>query len=153
MSGRSVDVPRQALERPCVQDELVGGPCGWFEGCAYHCFRFCSGANCAPDPHPQKVKAELKTWLTTVEKAMCRQPLLDATADVLATYILGALDFPLWVRRTPEDREPVLDLPWRFLQYDDRHSSPGIDGPVDHDVFAADAQSFAQWAEQKPSIE
>lgn len=102
--------------------------------------------NCAPDPDPDKVRAELKVWLDAVERATGRRPLVYATSDVLAEYFLGSdLDVSLWVRATPEDPEPVLDLPWVFFQYDDQHAIAGIDGAVDHDVFVGDEAAFGRW--------
>ncbi len=99
--------------------------------------------NCATDPDPEKVRAELRNWLVTVEAATGKRPMVYATSDVLADYFLGSeLDYPLWVRATPEDPEPVLQLPWKFLQYDDQHAIDGIDTTVDRDVFSGDEAAF-----------
>lgn len=107
--------------------------------------------NCPPDPDPDKVRAELRIWLETVEAATGRRPIVYATSDVLADYFLGSdLDYPLWVRATPEDPEPVLELPWTFLQYDDQHEIAGIVGAVDHDVFASDDAAFAALQTPRP---
>jgi GH25 family lysozyme M1 (1,4-beta-N-acetylmuramidase) len=63
---------------------------------------------------------------------------------VLEDYFLHREpSWPLWVRRTPEDPEPVLELPWQFLQYDDQHLVDGIEGEVDHDVFQGDEAALA----------
>jgi lysozyme len=133
---------------------------------AYHYFSFCSPAedqarnflavlprsrdalppavdvehllNCAPDPDPGKVRADLRRFLEIVERATGKKPVLYATADVLSEYVLGHLDVPLWVRSTPEDPEPVLQLKWRVWQYDDQSAVPGIEGPVDHDYLEAE---------------
>lgn len=101
--------------------------------------------NCAPDPDVSKVRADLRLWLTTVEAATGKRPTVYATIDVLREFFLGSdLDYPLWVRHTPEDPEDVLGLPWRFLQYDDQHGLAGLKGTVDRDVFAGDAAVFAK---------
>jgi lysozyme len=135
---------------------------------AYHYFSFCSGAaaqarlflsvvpraadalpavldvehllNCAPAPDVDKVRASLRLWLTRVERATGKRPIVYATADVLNEFFLGSdLDYPLWVRATPEDPEPVLQLPWLIWQYDDQHTLSGLAGTVDRDVFTGDA--------------
>ena len=99
--------------------------------------------NCPPDPDPEKVRADLRVWLDTVQRATGRQPIVYATSDVLADYFLDAIDVPLWVRHTPEDPEEVLHLPWTFWQYDDQHTMPGIDTTVDRDVYTGSEAELA----------
>ena len=101
--------------------------------------------NCAPDSDPAKERAELKLWLCAVEAATGKKPIIYATADILADYFAGGgLDYPLWVRHTPEDPEPVLALSWKILQYDDQRSIDGIDTTVDRDLFGGDEAAFAE---------
>ena len=103
--------------------------------------------NCAPDSDVSKVRADLRLWLTVVEQATGKRPTVYATSDVLREFLLGSdLDYPLFVRHTPEDPEDVLALPWRFLQYDDQHALAGLTGTVDRDVFAGDAAALAKVA-------
>jgi GH25 family lysozyme M1 (1,4-beta-N-acetylmuramidase) len=100
---------------------------------------------CPPDPDFAKQRAALKLWLSAVEAATGHKPIGYATAGILADYFVGSdLDYPLWVRHTPEDPEPVLSLEWKVLQYDDQHRISGIKTTVDRDLFSGDEAAFSE---------
>lgn len=101
--------------------------------------------NCPPDPDFAKQRASLKLWLSAVEAATGHKPIVHATAGILADYFVGSdLDYPIWVRHTPEDPEPVLSLEWKVLQYDDQHRISGIKTTVDRDLLSGDEAAFSK---------
>ncbi len=131
---------------------------------AYHFFTFCSpGAAQAehflraapPDPEAlppvadvefvgnctsygdlARVRAELAVFLTTVERAWRRKPILYLTPDSLDRVIGDGLrGHPVWIRSVFS--EPPLDAyrGWVIWQFSETGRIPGISGPVDRNVL------------------
>lgn len=69
-------------------------------------------------------------WLKKVEAQTGSRVVVYSTPDAV-TALLQGIERPLWIRsiaREPSD-------PWRFWQFDPSGRVPGIEGPVDLDVF------------------
>ncbi|MDP1824356.1 MAG: GH25 family lysozyme [Archangium sp.] len=89
--------------------------------------------NCRDRPSREVVRENLEQWLSLVEQALGRRPVIYSTPDAAAEF-LGGLPHVLWLRQLPGEPQ----RPWAFWQFDPSGSIPGIAGPVDLDVFAGD---------------
>lgn len=89
--------------------------------------------NCRTPPPPAEIRQQLERWLSDVELATGSQVVVYTTPDA-AAQLLGGLDRRLWIRSIA--RPPTG--PWAFWQFDPAGRVPGIDGPVDLDVFSGD---------------
>ncbi len=89
--------------------------------------------NCRTPPPPGDVRQQLERWLSDVELATGSQVVVYTTPDA-AAEILRGLDRQLWIRSIA--RPPTG--PWAFWQFDPAGRVPGIEGPVDLDVFSED---------------
>lgn len=89
--------------------------------------------NCRDAPGREVVRAHLEQWLTLVERAAGRRPVIYSTQDA-ADEFLDGLPHALWLREIPG--EPKRS--WALWQFDPSGSVPGIEGAVDLDVFAGD---------------
>ncbi|WP_200949783.1 MULTISPECIES: GH25 family lysozyme [unclassified Lysobacter] len=101
------------------------------------------GGNCGRSPDGVQLRRELDTYLALVEAAYGRPVLLYVTPEFFAAHRLDLPARALWRRRIV--RAPDASARWTLWQYHNRGSVPGIDGPVDLNVFAGDAAAFAQW--------
>ena len=86
--------------------------------------------NCRNPPEPSLVRLELEKWLTLVERAHGRRPIIYSTPDAASAF-LAQLPHPIWMRVM--SREPEGD--WTFWQHDAAGTVPGVSGAVDLDVF------------------
>ncbi len=86
--------------------------------------------NCRQPPAPQVIREQLNVWLEKVESETGARVVVYSTPDAV-TALLPGIGRPLWVRSIA--REP--GEPWRFWQFDPSGRVPGIEGPVDLDVF------------------
>lgn len=96
-------------------------------------------------PKAEDVEAELRAYLSRVEQAYDRKPVIYATMEAWELYIRGRFDeYPLWIRNIL--REPVLqsgaengqEQSWTFWQYTDRGRLKGYAGEevfIDLNVF------------------
>jgi lysozyme len=101
-------------------------------------------------------------WLNAVEQALGVRPLIycslnfirdtleDPSVDV---SILGT--YPLWIARwrVPPGQPPQIPSIWRdwaFWQYSDNTTVPGINGPVDGDVYHGTLGSLRNLKRRKP---
>lgn len=86
--------------------------------------------NCREPPAPHLVREQLNVWIERVERQTGSRVVVYSTPDAVAALLQG-IERPLWVRSI--GREPTE--PWRFWQFDPSGRVPGIEGPVDLDVF------------------
>lgn len=86
--------------------------------------------NCREPPAPNVIREQLNVWLEKVEGQTGSRVVIYSTPDAV-TALLQGIDRPLWIRSIA--REPAD--PWRFWQFDPSGRVPGIEGPVDLDVF------------------
>lgn len=94
--------------------------------------------NCRAPPADAVIRRELEAWLALVEAELGRA-VIYTTADADAA-LLGGLDRARWLRSIPG--EPGAG--WRFWQFDPAGAVPGVDGPVDLDVFAGSLEELAR---------
>jgi lysozyme len=102
------------------------------------------GGNCATRPGVDAFATELTAFLKAVADRHGRPPVLYTTYDFLGDYLAGRFaDSGLWIRDVIWRPGRPGGRPWLFWQHHDRGSVPGIDGPVDLNVFAGDREAFA----------
>lgn len=114
-----------------------------------------------PIPRPQRLGLVLR-WLAAVEQAFGVRPLIycslnfirdtleDPSVDV---RVLGS--YPLWIARwrVPPGQPPQIPSIWRdwtFWQYADNTVVPGINGPVDGDVYHGNLASLRNLKRRRP---
>lgn len=91
------------------------------------------GGNCRAMPAAEIVRRDLRIFLDTVEAEVGRKPIIYTTPEAHETFIERAgFEHPLWIRGLYF--EPSEEG-WVFWQYDARGEVPGIEGPVDLNVF------------------
>lgn len=81
---------------------------------------------------------DIRYWLYLIEIKYNIKPILYTNAKFYNRYLAGQFnEYPLWIARYNNYREPRLACgrKWDFWQYGDRGRIPGIDGPVDLNVF------------------
>lgn len=93
--------------------------------------------NCKNPPERAIVRENLEKWLSQVESALGRKPIIYSTPDAAAEYLSG-LPHHVWMRLIPG--EPSDD--WTFWQFHSGGSVPGIIGDVDLDVFRRDRDAL-----------
>ncbi len=86
---------------------------------------------------PRGLRAELAAYIDTVEAHYGVRPIVYSTHWFL-TESVGDPGTALWL--AGYTRQPRS--PWVFWQYTDRGRIPGIDGPVDLDVYVGDRESL-----------
>lgn len=104
------------------------------------------GGNCADRPDQAAFVAELQAFLDPVERHYGRSAMIYTTADFYRRYLEGQIeDRPYWAMGLvlqPRFR----DAGWTVWQYHHHGTWPGIDGPVDLNVFAGGVEAFAEFA-------
>jgi lysozyme len=101
--------------------------------------------NCRSWTTVAAIRAELRAFLARLEEAWGRPPLLYITSESEERIIAGHFDaYPTWVRSVffrPGGRQPE----WYFWQYTDDAVVPGIDTPVDMNVYRGRPEELARW--------
>jgi lysozyme len=99
--------------------------------------------NCKAWSSIEDIRAELRAFLTRVEDAWQRRPLLYITSESERRIIAGHFDgYPIWIRNTfwrPRSGDPA----WLFWQFSDDAEVPGIDTPVDMNVYRGAPEELA----------
>jgi lysozyme len=97
--------------------------------------------NCVGWESLDDVRRELHVFIRHTESQLGRPLLLYTTEDVWRELVPPELHrHRYWLRSLWG--EPSDDLDWRFWQFSDTGSVPGVRGVVDLDVFAGDAAAW-----------
>ncbi len=92
---------------------------------------------------PQKMRKEIKDWLTIVEDHYKVKPVIYTYVSFYSSYLAGQFDeYPLWVAHYLEKDKPRINRPWIFWQHNERGRVNGITAPVDFNVFNGDSDEF-----------
>ncbi len=86
-----------------------------------------------------ELRSNMRIWLQIVEDHYKIKPILYTSQKFFNQYLAGYFqDYPIWIARYSAWRKPNLcdDQEWVFWQYGNRGKLPGIDGPVDLNVFS-----------------
>jgi lysozyme len=99
--------------------------------------------NCKSWTTIELIREELEVFLEQLEAAWGRAPILYITSESEDRIIRGHFDrYPKWVRSVffrPGGREPE----WQFWQYTDDGTVPGIDTPVDMNIYRGQPEELS----------
>lgn len=85
----------------------------------------------------------VQQWLTTVEQATGRRPMLYAPTDFYREYFAGAFDaYPLIQAQYGVDAPDTVGKRWTIWQHSQTGHVPGITGDVDLDLFNGDVSEL-----------
>ncbi len=100
--------------------------------------------NCTSWQDLEVVRDELLRFLDAVRDAHGREPVIYLNRPSFRRIVRGHFpESPLWVRDLVFRPRATQYGAWRFWQYDDDGRVAGIEGPVDLNVFAGNAERFA----------
>ena len=102
------------------------------------------GGNCSKRPARTALLDELHKFISLLEKAYRKRPILYVTNPFLEKYLQQDLpDYQLWIRDVYNRPNPPRD--WIIWQYNARGYQRGIDGFVDLNVFKGTHKAFAEF--------
>lgn len=79
---------------------------------------------------------DLKTWLTIVEKAYGKKPILYTYYYFYRDYLKDDFgDYPLWLANYNDVNVPSEDADWKFWQFTEKGIVSGINVKVDVNIF------------------
>lgn len=91
--------------------------------------------NCKSWSSIDEIRDELGILLEELEKAWQRRPILYLTSEAERRIVRGHFPgYPVWIRNVLW-RPPWTEPGWLFWQYTDEGRVPGIDTPVDLNVY------------------
>ncbi|HUG60958.1 MAG TPA: GH25 family lysozyme [Methylomirabilota bacterium] len=103
---------------------------------------------CTARPHADTLHSEMQDFLDHVEAHFGKRPVIYTSVDFYADRMREAFhDYHLWVRSVAG--HPTIrygNRKWRLWQYTATGRTAGIDGDVDHNVFAGSKTDFERFA-------
>jgi lysozyme len=86
---------------------------------------------------PAKMRAGVRVWLKTVEKAYGKRPLIYTNVTFYEKYLAGYFEnYPLWIADYRGDKAEYQKYKqWKFWQHTDQGYVDGIPAQVDINVF------------------
>ncbi len=103
------------------------------------------GGNCAARPLRKHVLAEIRELLGALEAHYGMRPVIYATSEFFERYLAGEFpDHGFWLRSIVFQPRYGTD-DWLIWQFHNRGSRPGVNGPVDLNVFRFDRVAFETW--------
>lgn len=102
---------------------------------------------CTLRPDAATVRAEAEVFLTLLERHYGQRPLIYTTPEFFATNQMGRIPrTEFWLRSVADHPSNTYPgQPWRFWQYSGTGGVPGINGPVDTNVFAGSVAAWQDW--------
>lgn len=93
---------------------------------------------------PNLMVTRLKIWLEMVELAYGIRPIIYTNMKYYNQHLADHFpDYKVWIARYSNSRPSLLEQrDWDFWQYGNRGQIPGIDGPVDLNVFQGTYQDL-----------
>ena len=102
---------------------------------------------CTLRPAAADVRAEAETFLKILEHHYGQRPLIYTSPEFFATNQLGRIPrTEFWLRSVAD--HPSNTYPnqaWTFWQYSSTAGVPGVQGPVDTNVFAGSIAAWQAW--------
>lgn len=107
------------------------------------------GGNCSQQPSPEKLRADLETWLHIVETALHRQAVVYVLNSQVGALFgeAGPPDRPLWVRDLRARPSLFSGRSWTVWQYHNCGWVWGVHTCADLNAFAGDEAAFERWVE------
>ena len=102
---------------------------------------------CRKRPPRQKILSEMKVFLEAAERHYGKRPIIYTSVDFHRDVLVGAFaDYPFWLRSVAGyPTTKYADRKWLFWQYTATGRVPGIDSPVDRNVFAGSKEDWLNW--------
>ncbi|MDR1896228.1 MAG: glycoside hydrolase family 25 protein [Prevotellaceae bacterium] len=97
-----------------------------------------------------KLKENMKIWLDIVEKHYGMKPIIYSYMDFYEMYLGNDSDFkqyPLWIAHYYK-KKVKFKRSWIFWQHNDKGIIPGIDKPMDFNVFNGDLDKLKALCKQ-----
>lgn len=107
--------------------------------------------SCNYKPTPAKIRAEMRRYLSMVERHYGKKPLIYTTVDFYKDNDLGSLKgYEYWLRSVAGHPSEVYPgQRWSFWQYTGTGKIPGIEGDTDINVFAGSPATWRQWVSSR----
>ncbi|MFD3191860.1 GH25 family lysozyme [Sedimentitalea sp. HM32M-2] len=104
---------------------------------------------CRLRPDGAKVRAEAERFLSILQAHYGRRPVLYTTVDFFRETDIGRLkNTEFWLRSVAgHPRQVYPGAFWTFWQYTGTGIVPGVNGPVDLNVFRASPEIWLRWAD------
>jgi len=105
---------------------------------------------CKLRPPAAKVRAEMRTFLETVESYYGKKPIIYTSIDFFDDNDLSTFrGYPYWLRSVAgHPQEKYGDHPFAFWQYTGTGVVPGIRGNADVNVFNGSEADWRKWVKQ-----
>ena len=102
---------------------------------------------CTLRPDGATVRREARRFLNILERHYGRRPVIYTTIDFFRDTGIGQLGgTEFWLRSVAgHPSQTYGNAPWTFWQYTGTGVVPGIEGPVDINVFAGSAEAWLRW--------
>ena len=103
---------------------------------------------CTKRPKASVVVNRLQRWLSKIERHYGQKPIIYTTVDFYRDNLAsGALPgYHYWLRSVKAEPKYVYGKrPWVFWQYTGTGSIPGVEGPVDINVFKDGRMKWKAW--------
>lgn len=103
--------------------------------------------SCRRRPSAAIVRSEAERFVRIIERHYGRRPVIYTTVDFYRdTYIGRVRRVDFWLRSVAgEPHQTYPGQAWRLWQYTGTGMVPGIDGPVDINVFRGSPEAFSSW--------
>ena len=102
--------------------------------------------NCADRPDPADFLTELRTYLDAVERHYGRQAMIYTNAEFYRHYLEGEVEDRLYWIVGLVLQPGFREAGWTVWQYHHHARWPGIEGPVDLNVFNGGPDAFAAFS-------
>ena len=108
---------------------------------------------CAIKVPPEKARAEMRTFLSIVERHYGQRPVIYSTVDFHREVMRGHFDgYDHWLRSTKDhvrEAYPNRAGRWTFWQYTATGRAPGVDADIDLNAFRGGERAWRQWVKQR----
>jgi lysozyme len=103
--------------------------------------------NCPKRPPAAHNRAEAQRFLDILTRHYGQRPIIYTTVDYYRDNDMGRIrGHEFWLRSVADHPSTVYPgQPWRFWQYTGTGRIPGIEGPVDINVFRGSPRDWAEW--------
>ena len=103
---------------------------------------------CTTRPPAAVVRSEAQIFVRMIEQHYGKRPVIYTALDFFEdTYVGRVRRVDFWLRSVAgEPHQTYPGQPWTIWQYTGTGSVPGVNGPVDINVFRGSSEDFAAWA-------
>ncbi len=109
---------------------------------------------CTLRPDAADVRAEAETFLSLLEQHYGQRPLIYTSPEFFATNQLARIPrAEFWLRSVADHPSKTYpNQPWTFWQYSSTGGVPGVNGPVDTNVFVGSVDAWQNWLNTRSQL-